>query len=117
MINENEVIQSETLKELKDILEDEFDVLVSSYLEDAQSRLDKLAAAIQQSDAAVIKAEAHSLKGSSLNLGASGLAELCSLLEKCGNTGELGEAVTLFAKTEAEFCKAKTVLESYSKAL
>lgn len=114
MIDIDAVIKSETLTELKEILEDDFEVLVSSYLEDARSRLVRLAAAIRESDAPVVKAEAHSLKGSSLNLGTLNLPALCSQLESQGNTGKLEGAPELFSKIETEFSKVEKALGEYS---
>lgn len=114
MIENNEVIKAETLNELKEILEDDFSLLVSSYLEDAQCRMEKLQSAIESADAAVIKAEAHSLKGSSLNLGAQSLPELCSQLEKCGGEGALQDTPELFSKIKSEFSKVELLLSQHT---
>lgn len=114
MIDNREIVRTETLVELKEILEDDFGMLVTSYLEDAQSRIRKLQLAIEDADAAVIKAEAHSLKGSSLNLGAQSLPELCSQLEDCGNTESLEDTPALFIKIENEFLKVETVLSQHA---
>lgn len=105
-----EVIKAETIVELKEILADEFGVLVSSYLEDAQTRMKKLQLAIDDADAAVIKAEAHSLKGSSLNLGAQCLPQLCSQLEHCGNAQVFDDVPELFNQIENEFLRVESVL-------
>lgn len=114
MIDSNDVVKTETIVELKEILADDFSILVTSYLEDSQARIKKLQLAIQDADAAVIKAEAHSLKGSSLNLGARSLPELCSQLESCGNTESLEETPALFTKIEHEFLRVETALSQYA---
>lgn len=114
MINTNEVVKTETIIELKEILADEFSNLVTSYLEDAQARMKKLQLAIEGADAAVIKAEAHSLKGSSLNLGAQCLPELCSQLESCGNTESLEDTPELFSKIESEFLRVESALSQHA---
>ncbi|MFT6093556.1 MAG: HPt (histidine-containing phosphotransfer) domain-containing protein [Pseudohongiellaceae bacterium] len=114
MIDPSDVVKTETIVELKEILADDFSVLVTSYIEDAQARIKKLQIAIKDADAAVIKAEAHSLKGSSLNLGARSLPELCSLLESCGNTDSLEDTPALFSKIENEFLKVETVLSQHA---
>ncbi|MFK7864434.1 MAG: Hpt domain-containing protein [Pseudohongiellaceae bacterium] len=113
MTENSTVIKIETLSELKEILEDDFELLVSSYLEDAHSRMERLEAAIAAADAAVIKAEAHSLKGSSLNLGAQSLPELCSVLEKCGNDEALQDTPELFSKIQGEFAKVQSILKNH----
>ena len=114
MINPRDVVKTETIVELKEILADDFNVLVTSYLEDAQARIKKLQLAIEDADAAVIKAEAHSLKGSSLNLGARSLPELCSQLESCGDTDSLEDTPALFSQIENEFLRVETVLSQHA---
>jgi HPt (histidine-containing phosphotransfer) domain-containing protein len=114
MINPSDVVKTETIVELKEILADDFNVLVTSYLEDAQARIKKLQLAIEDADAAVIKAEAHSLKGSSLNLGARSLPELCSQLESCGDTDSLEDTPALFSQIENEFLRVETVLSQHA---
>ncbi|MFT6401134.1 MAG: HPt (histidine-containing phosphotransfer) domain-containing protein [Pseudohongiellaceae bacterium] len=114
MIDPSDVVKTETIVELKEILADDFNVLVTSYLEDAQARIKKLQLAIEDADAAVIKAEAHSLKGSSLNLGARSLPELCSQLESCGDTDSLEDTPALFSQIENEFLRVETVLSQHA---
>ena len=70
-------IDNEQLAELKDVLEDEFGILISTYLADAKLRLQGL----QNQDYDAVRLAAHSLKGASANLGALLLAELCEKLE------------------------------------
>ena len=55
--------------------------IIRLYLEDAPSRLAILRRSLAAGDAAGMDQAAHSLKGSSANLGALGLAELCDELE------------------------------------
>lgn len=114
MIDSSDAVKIEMIVELKEILADDFNVLVSSFLEDSQARIKKLQLAIEDADAAVIKAEAHSLKGSSLNLGAKSLPELCSQLESCGNTDSLEDTPALFSQIEHEFLKVETALSQYA---
>jgi HPt (histidine-containing phosphotransfer) domain-containing protein len=114
MIDTSEVVKTETIVELKEILAEDFGVLVTTYLEDAQLRIKKLQLAIAAADVAVIKAEAHSLKGSSLNLGAMSLPELCSQLENCGINESLEGTPALFSKIENEFLRVETALSQYA---
>ena len=81
-------IDNEQLAELKDVLEDEFGILISTYLADAKLRLQLIEQGLQNQDYEAVRLAAHSLKGASANLGALLLAELCEKLEhdcKVGN--------------------------------
>ncbi len=71
----------EQLAELKEVLEDEFSVLISTYLQDAALRQQMITAAISAKDYDAARLAAHSLKGASANLGALMLAEICEHLE------------------------------------
>ncbi len=103
MTDNREVIQNEILLELKEILAEEFPQLVTTYLEDATQRIDRLQHAIANSDAPGVKLEAHSLKGSSVNIGANGLADLCAKMETQGENCELAQAPELFNEIRSEF--------------
>jgi HPt (histidine-containing phosphotransfer) domain-containing protein len=74
-------IDAEQLAELKEVLEDEFGVLISTYLTDAQFRLQLIQNGINSQDFEAVRLAAHSLKGASANLGALILAQLCEQLE------------------------------------
>lgn len=55
--------------------------LIDQFILEAQSRVDMLHAAVERQDADALKAAAHSLKGSSLIMGAQRLGALCGALE------------------------------------
>ena len=74
-------IDAEQLAELKEVLEDEFSVLIDTYLTDAKFRLQLIENGINSQDYEAVRLAAHSLKGASANLGALVLAELCETLE------------------------------------
>jgi HPt (histidine-containing phosphotransfer) domain-containing protein len=67
-------IDNEQLAELKEVLEDEFGVLISTYLTDAKFRLQLIQNGINSQDYEAVRLAAHSLKGASANLGALLLA-------------------------------------------
>ena len=56
--------------------------ILELYLGDSPTRLTALRRGIAEGDVQAIERAAHALKGSSANLGASGLAEHCHQLEK-----------------------------------
>jgi two-component system sensor histidine kinase/response regulator len=74
-------------------------------------RLASLRSAIAASEVALVNQEAHTLKGSCLNLGARRMAGLCSDLEAQGQAGDLVGAASLLTLIEAEFEHVCALLE------
>jgi HPt (histidine-containing phosphotransfer) domain-containing protein len=69
------------LREIMDIDSDMMPELVSMFLNDSTLRMEALNSACVQRDFKSIRAQAHSLKGSSLQMGAARLATVCGALE------------------------------------
>ncbi|MRR06460.1 MAG: Hpt domain-containing protein [Deltaproteobacteria bacterium] len=77
--------------------------LINIFLSISPNLLKTMHAALQTEDSESLAKAAHSLKSSSLNMGATALGELCASLEiigKCGTTAETGD---LFARAELEY--------------
>jgi HPt (histidine-containing phosphotransfer) domain-containing protein len=66
------------LAALKDIMGEDYPMLIDTYLKDSDQRLVQLQGA---SDPRVLREAAHSFKGSSSNMGATRLAGWCGQLE------------------------------------
>ena len=64
---------------LQDVMEQEYPLLLDTFLSDSRARLQQLRTA---PDAEALSQAAHSLKGSSSNMGAVQLAELCRQMEQ-----------------------------------
>ena len=105
-------VESAVLEELKEILEDEFPLLVNTYIDDVDKRMVKLRSAIEAVDSAQVKAEAHALKGSSRNLGVNPLADLFADLEAMGSAGEITGAEKLLLDIEQELIRAQEFLRA-----
>lgn len=91
------------LNELKMIMENDFDLLITTFVTDSQERIKTLKQAVAAGDATAVRASAHSFKGSSLNICAPLLSELCRQLEAEGKEGQLISASDLLASIETEF--------------
>ena len=74
-------LDMEQLNELKEVLEDEFQILINTYLIDAQLRLKLIEEGLDTKNYEQVRLAAHSLKGASANIGALILAQLCEQLE------------------------------------
>ena len=77
-------LDNTVVDELKLIMEDDIDMLYKAYLEDTAQRLTELKLSSQKQDCDQTRRIAHTIKGSSRNVGASALSELCELLEQAG---------------------------------
>ena len=86
--------------------------LAELYLEQAPAQLEALGEAIEGSDAASVGRVAHALKGSSANMGASGMVTICAGLEDAGRSGELERALVLLERLEAEFGRVRPALQA-----
>ena len=104
----------EQLSELKEVLEDEFSVLITTYLEDAQLRQQMITAAISAKDYEAVRLAAHSLKGASANLGALMLAEICEHLEHDCRAGSYENCEVYNQQIVEEFVVVKNELLGFS---
>ena len=69
------------LREIADIDSAMMPELLSLFLNDSTTRLEALSGACFRGDFKTVRAQAHSLKGSALQMGAAGLASHCAALE------------------------------------
>ena len=71
------------LAALQDVMEDEYPILLDTFVADSEERLRLLHQARAEGDAQGLRLAAHSFKGSCSNMGAVLLAGLCKELEDC----------------------------------
>ncbi|MBI2502736.1 MAG: response regulator [Candidatus Latescibacteria bacterium] len=84
---------------------------VALFQRDARQSLAGLRAAIEGADPRALEHEAHALKGSSRELGAQRLAQVCRQLEELGRAGSVEGAAPLLAQAEEEFSLLQRVLD------
>lgn len=100
-------LDTEQLAELKEVLEDEFDVLINTYLTDAQLRLQLIEQGVAAQNYEQVRLAAHSLKGASANIGALILTQLCEQLEhdcKVGQYKNLTEQLDILRGEFSNIC-------------
>jgi HPt (histidine-containing phosphotransfer) domain-containing protein len=110
-MNDRPHLDEDALAELKDVMEDEFELLIKTYLADSQSRMSALRDACDRQDPDLFAKAAHSFKGSCINIGAPRLGDICLQAEQLGKTGDLASAPGLLAQMEEEFSVVADRLE------
>ena len=85
-------INKDTIEELKMLMEDDFSILIETFITDSDERVDSLKSAIESMDANSVREIAHGFKGSSSNLGAVRLSEVSFELESMGRDNCLDNA-------------------------
>lgn len=102
-------LDPDVLLGLQEVMESEYPKLLDTFLDDSQRRVEALRKA--RDDAKALGRIAHSFKGSSGNLGAVRLAQLCQRLEveSVGSTADLGALVD---QIDHEFALVRPMYES-----
>jgi HPt (histidine-containing phosphotransfer) domain-containing protein len=87
--------------------------LVDIYLNEAPTQIQTIAKALNSRDSSALSITAHTLKGSSLNLGAKQLGAACLKLEELGRSGKQIPEGTSTKEIETEFERIKAMLLSF----
>ena len=90
--------------------------LAALFLEESRSAVDSLKVAVEDSDGQAIERAAHTLKGSSDNMGAPKIAWLCARLKEIGASGNLASAPTVLARLEEELNRIRPELVALSQS-
>jgi HPt (histidine-containing phosphotransfer) domain-containing protein len=86
--------------------------LLTLFLDDSVARLQILTGACVREDFKIIRNQAHSLKGSALQMGASGMAALCATLEMSDRPGA-DEREAMRRAIDDEFVLVCRAIEQY----
>jgi two-component system, sensor histidine kinase and response regulator len=89
--------------------------LIGLYLEDEQSLIDQVAAAIAAGDSARLARASHTLKGSVGNFCAPNAHAAAQALETAGREGRVTDAGTLFSRLVAELDKVRAALRALAE--
>lgn len=89
--------------ELRELMEDDFTVLLDAYLAEAPVQKAAIEAAFADADSEALRRTAHSLKGSSANIGATLLADACHRIEESAHRSDADQLASLLAGLAIEF--------------
>ncbi|OEO24136.1 hypothetical protein AX279_20140 [Pseudomonas sp. J237] len=104
-------IDMDILLALEDLMGADFPLLLKTFQIDTAERLAKLQRACAQADRAQLHLTAHSLKGSSSNMGATELTELCRELELAADNQPLAVMEALVAQLQVQCARLDRALE------
>jgi two-component system cell cycle sensor histidine kinase/response regulator CckA len=84
--------------------------LITHYRDETPQQLAVMQAAFRRSDAAALAEAAHTMKGSSGNLGATHMQQLCGELQTLGRANELAQVGDRLTRLAAEFALVSAAL-------
>lgn len=109
-----EHLDYETLDTLQQVMEDDFALLIDTFVQDSSERISTLRNVINGVDSDLIRRAAHSFKGSSSNIGAPLLAALCFAVEKKALANNFEGLASDLDAIEDEFAQVVILLRTYS---
>lgn len=86
--------------------------LVEAFLTAAPGMIDQIRTGVSSADPDVVRAGAHTLKGSSRAIGAEPIGELCETLEVQARQADLTGAIDLVQEVEARFAEVDAYARS-----
>jgi signal transduction histidine kinase/CheY-like chemotaxis protein/HPt (histidine-containing phosphotransfer) domain-containing protein len=105
-------LDQEIVRDLLDVMGEEFTDLVGVYLEDTPKNLNLLETAADRGDVSGLIAPSHSLKSTSANLGAMTLAEIAKRIEHEARSGTLNDPATLVRDLAREYGRVAAELRN-----
>lgn len=108
----SETLNMSMIAELKELMDEDFPLLIDTFLADCEERLVALKAAISDVNTREVRELAHGFKGSSSNLGAETLSEISYTLETMGRTEDLAEADRVYLSLCEEYQQVKSSLNA-----
>ena len=109
-VNIDNHLDGPILAELQEIMEDDFGVLIETYIEDGDNKISDLKQALGSADVSALRELSHSFKGASCNIGALPLSRLCETVEHLAKDGQVADIEPLLPGIETEFGVVKDLL-------
>src|SRR5450432_233010 len=107
----------EMLREIEEAGDDSIVLeLIDSFQNDTTSRFERLHDAVARLDAASVKAEAHSIRGSARQMGAESLADLCQAVEAGAPQMNWPELEYQAKQAEVRFAEVRSAMSEYVQA-
>jgi len=102
------------LEEMKDVMGDIFIQLVPAYLEQSDEMIEAMPELLINGDIETLERYAHSMKSSSLNVGAEKLSDIARELEDTSRSkGDSNVLNGMISEITEEYMKVKSQLQDY----
>jgi histidine phosphotransfer protein HptB len=95
------------VSDLIDLMGDDLNTLFEAYLEDSEAKIKQLASVCEQQNFDLIRRTAHSIKGSSRNVGALKFAIVCESIENAALMEELQSCLDFLSTMPEEYKQLK----------
>ena len=107
----------ESLREIEEAGDDSIVLeLIDSFQNDTASWFERLHDAVARFDAATVKAQAHSMRGSARQMGAEALADLCQAVEVGAPKMNWPELEYQVNQAKVRFAEVRSAMSAYVKA-
>ena len=106
----NSVLDQEIIAELQDLMGDDIELLVNTFIDDSFVRLESLDKFTLKQDGEELRKAAHSFKGSCANVGASALAGQLKDMEDAAEAGLWADCKLLLVQVNTNYESAKNAL-------
>lgn len=107
----------ETLREIEEAGDDTIVMeLIDSFQNDTASRFKRLHDAITRFDAATVRAEAHSMRGSARQMGAEALADMCQAVEAGAPQMNWLELEGQLEQADLRFAEVRNAMSEFVRA-
>lgn len=116
MTNSKDCLQYSKLEEMNNIMGKMFNELIPAYIEQSDNYIKNMPDALSNDDLTSLERYAHSMKSSSLNVGAEPLSELSKELEQMSHDQEVKNILSeKIEQIQAEYKKVKEALLEYQQ--
>lgn len=107
-----DILDVAALDDLKSILDDALKDIAQAFLDGLDADVAVIVNGVPD-DAATVRSAAHSLKGSSSNMGGKALAAMSSAIEKAAQLGDMAHCSILVAELPALANRTRQALQTY----
>ena len=108
------VLDERVLSELKTLMGDEYIAVYSAFIRTADQAIPRLGRAVEFDDSKTIETIVHTLKGSSANIGAKEMSQICSDMLDSVRKSVTDGFSAYFEKLDLEYEKVKASIEKLS---
>jgi histidine phosphotransfer protein HptB len=109
----SDLIKAQELEQLKEIMEDEYDMLISMFVDDSGKLISDMQTAYDASDSDALRIAAHTLKGSASNVCIADLTDICKQIEDKAKDNDLQGIDTLLEKLKLVYPQTCEALKAF----